>query len=212
MTTKQKLKSEETRKNIVEAAGKLFAGKGYDSVTMREIAKEAGCSHTAIYIYFKDKEALLTQLSMPPLQALLDKFDALLGEDRPPEHQLKAISLAFIGFCLTNRNMYTLFFGTKSVRVDDSSPDMELNRLRNHMFGKLIEAVRACLGLEPDDPRALAFSRIYMFTLNGIASTYAESEESAEQLMNRLEPTFVLASNVLLAGFRQQLDSAPERR
>ncbi|MFC4600062.1 TetR/AcrR family transcriptional regulator [Cohnella hongkongensis] len=203
--TKQKARSEETKRKIVEAAGRLFASKGYQAVTMREIAKAAHCSHTAIYIYFKDKEALLTQLSMPPLLTLLQTFDALLNEDRPPEQRLAAISLEFIGFCLAHRSLYGLFFGTKSVRVDEEAPDLELNQLRNSMFGKLKGAVRACLGMRADDPQALEFARIYMYGLNGIAATYAESEESAEQLMDRLTPTFRQAFDVLLAGFRHQL-------
>ncbi|MBH5319530.1 TetR/AcrR family transcriptional regulator [Paenibacillus sp. GSMTC-2017] len=205
MTTKQKQKSDETRKNIVEASEKLFASKGYDTVTMREIAKEAGCSHTTIYIYFKDKEALLTQLSMPPLQALLLTFEAFLSQELPADDKLKAISLAFIEFCLANRNMYNLFFAVKSVRVDDEAPDMELNQLRNTMFGKLVIALQNCLQLNANDERALMYSRIYFFTLNGIVATYSDSEESAKELMNRLTPTFEQSSEVLLAGFRHQI-------
>jgi len=201
MSAKQQQRSEETRKKVIAAAGKLFAGKGYDAVTMREIAKESGCSHTTIYIYFKDKEALLTELSMPPLQDLLLRFEALLATDRPAEDRLKAISLAFISFCLANRNTYPLFFATKAGRVDDEAPDMKLNKLRNRLFGKLTEAVQACLGLESGDPLLLTNSRIYFFTLNGIVATYKESEESGDQLMARLEPTFRQSFDVLIAGF-----------
>ncbi len=68
---KKELRSEETKRMILKAAGKLFSEKGYDAVTMREIAKEAGCSHTTIYLYFKDKETLLHQLSMPTLQCFI---------------------------------------------------------------------------------------------------------------------------------------------
>jgi AcrR family transcriptional regulator len=68
--SKQMKRSEETKNSIITAAQKLFAEQGYDTVTMREIAKEAGCSHTTIYIYFKDKVALLNQLAMPSLLEL----------------------------------------------------------------------------------------------------------------------------------------------
>jgi len=77
MSTKQEQRSEETKTSILSAAGTLFASRGYDAVTMREIAKAAGCSHTTIYIYFKDKEALLLQLSMPPLKTLMLQMDKL---------------------------------------------------------------------------------------------------------------------------------------
>ncbi|MBO9599746.1 MAG: TetR/AcrR family transcriptional regulator, partial [Cohnella sp.] len=99
MASKQELRSEETKKSITEAAGRLFGSKGFEAVTMREIAKEAGCSHTTIYIYFKDKEALLQELSMPPLQSLFEQTDALIAQETNPDERLKAVSLALISFC-----------------------------------------------------------------------------------------------------------------
>ena len=50
------LRSKETRDAILTAASKLFSKKGYHDVTMRQIAVEAACSHTAIYQYFASKE------------------------------------------------------------------------------------------------------------------------------------------------------------
>ncbi|MGR7946743.1 TetR/AcrR family transcriptional regulator [Paenibacillus sp. M.A.Huq-81] len=205
MSTKQKQRSDETKKRIIEASEKLFSSKGYDTVTMREIAQLAGCSHTTIYIYFKDKEALLTQLSMPPLQSLLHKLEEHLEGEGTSEQKLASVSLAFLSFCLTNRKMYHLYFATKSVRVDEEMPEMELNRLRNKMFGKLAGALQACLELAPDDERVLMYTRIYLFTLNGIISTYSESDETEGELMERLHPTFQTSFEVLLSGFRHQI-------
>ncbi|WP_458127013.1 TetR/AcrR family transcriptional regulator [Paenibacillus sp. Z3-2] len=200
MASKQEIRSAETKKNILQAAGKLFANRGYDTVTMREIAKAAGCSHTTIYIYFKDKEVLLHQLSMPPLLSLLECIDQLIAKEPHPEVQLKALSLAMLEFCLANRNMYSLFFNVKSVRVDEPSPEMELNQLRNSMFAKLTGVIADCLGNDPGPERSLLYSRIYFFTLNGMISAYAGSEEPVEQLMERLRPTFEHTFEVLLKG------------
>ncbi len=201
VVTKQEQRSEETKKSILTAAGELFAGKGYDAVTMREIAKEAGCSHTTIYIYFKDKVALLQQLSLPPLQVLRSQMDELLNRNDKPEENLKSISLIFIAFCLDHRNMYNLFFSVKSVRVDEKAPELEINRVRNELFAKLTSSMQACLRLKPDDERLLMYTRIYFFTLHGIISTYINSEETVEELMGRLTPTFQAAFEVLLRGF-----------
>lgn len=207
MLTKQEQRSEETKKSILLAAGRLFAGRGYDIVTMREIAKEAGCSHTTIYIYFKDKEALLQHLSLPPLQTLASQMDSLLGSSGVPEEKLKNVSLAFIEFCLANRNMYGLFFNVKSVRVDEQAPELEINKVRNRLFGKLTEVLQTCLRLEREDERLLMCSRIYFFTLHGIVSTYTFSEESVDQLMGRLTQTFQAAFEVQLGGLKAMISS-----
>ncbi|MCZ8514496.1 TetR/AcrR family transcriptional regulator [Paenibacillus filicis] len=206
MPGKQELRSEETRKAILQAAGDLFATRGFDAVTMREIAKAAGCSHTTIYIYYKDKEALLHQLSMPPLRELQERFERTLGAAGHPDGQLQEVSLSFIRFCLANRNMHHLFFMTGSERVDAASPRSELNALRNALFGLLQHAVGRSLGLAAEDPRLLAFSRIYFYMLHGIVGTYASSEEPPQTLLERLTPTFEEAVDVMLCGFKERLN------
>ena len=178
---------------------------------MREIAKEAGCSHTTIYIYFKDKEALLQELSMPPLLSLFEQIEAAIAREADPDARLKAISMALISFCLVNRNMFDLFLNVKAGRIDEHSPGMEINRLRNQMFGKLADNVRECLQLSPQDERILLSARVYYYALHGIISTYAHSEESAEQLLERLQVTFLHTFDVMLAGLREMMRKDPDR-
>jgi AcrR family transcriptional regulator len=52
-------KSEETRHSILSTALKLFRSKGFDSTTMRDIARESGMSLGAAYYYFPTKEAIV---------------------------------------------------------------------------------------------------------------------------------------------------------
>ncbi len=204
MLRKQELRSAETRRDILSAAGTLFAKRGFDAVTMREIAGKAGCSHTTIYIHFKDKEALLHALSMPSLQELKQRMESiLLHHDLSPEERLKGISREFIRFCLQNRTMYTIFFGAKSVRVDEERPALEINQLRNGLFRLLQQALQDCLDGHRDD-LLLTSARIFFFTIHGIVGTYTYSDETPEALMARLSPTFDEAVDVLLLGFRQQ--------
>ena len=47
------------REQIVGAATRVFAGKGFRRATTREVAREAGVSEGTIYNYFEDKDALL---------------------------------------------------------------------------------------------------------------------------------------------------------
>lgn len=54
--------AEFNRANILESAHKLFLEKGIPGTTMDEISKEAGCSKTTIYSYFKSKEDLINHL------------------------------------------------------------------------------------------------------------------------------------------------------
>jgi AcrR family transcriptional regulator len=47
------------REQILEAATRVFAEKGFRRATTREVAREAGISEGTIYNYFEDKDALL---------------------------------------------------------------------------------------------------------------------------------------------------------
>ncbi|MFD3449915.1 TetR/AcrR family transcriptional regulator [Microbacteriaceae bacterium 4G12] len=203
MPTRQEMRAEETKKAILKAAEQLFASRGYDEVTMREIAKAAGCSHTTIYIYFKDKEMLLFQLSKEPLQTLKQTFENILSDEKThPDIRLKAIFIEVIKFCLSNRNMYTTFFMAQATRVDEEDPALEINNLRNHLFSQLRAAIAACLNLKNTDEFALGCARIFFFTLQGILVTYLNPNEPLPELMERLTPTFDLAVDVMLIGFK----------
>lgn len=49
---------DESRARIVEAAGQLFADRGFDGVSVRELAKRAGVNAAAINYHFGGKEGL----------------------------------------------------------------------------------------------------------------------------------------------------------
>ncbi len=212
MESKKMQRSEKTKKMILKAAGNLFSKKGYDSVTMREIAKEAGCSHTTIYLYFKDKEMLLHQLSMPTLNALHQQLLQLsLMNSLSAVDKLKGISREYILFGLKNQNMYSIFINTKSTRVDEEEPELEINKLRVEIFEVLVQVIQECLSM-PRNNQLLAFTRIFFFNINGILSAYSYLHETIEELMERLTPTFDLAVDILILGFKEKLTEGEEEK
>ena len=54
--------TKERRNQILDAAARLFARKGYKGATIREIAHEAGVAEGTIYNYFANKHDLLISL------------------------------------------------------------------------------------------------------------------------------------------------------
>lgn len=53
---KKTRKAEQTRQRILDSALELFASKGYEGTTMRDIAAQAECSPGLAYRYFSGKE------------------------------------------------------------------------------------------------------------------------------------------------------------
>jgi AcrR family transcriptional regulator len=63
-----------TRQRILEAAGQLFAAKGFEASTTRDIADAAGIASGTLFNYFATKEAILAALAA----------EALAGAHRGP--------------------------------------------------------------------------------------------------------------------------------
>jgi TetR/AcrR family transcriptional regulator len=58
-TADRRMREKEQRKqSIIDAAEKLFFSKGYESVSLDEIAREVDLGRSTIYLYFENKEEL----------------------------------------------------------------------------------------------------------------------------------------------------------
>lgn len=76
---------EDRREQIIEAALRVFAQKGYAKATNKDIAREAGITPGLIYYYFESKDALLNAIleTRSPIQILASTPPQALS--LPPE-------------------------------------------------------------------------------------------------------------------------------
>ena len=61
--TKRQKDALETRRRIIDASRRLISEKGFDNVSMEDIALEAGVSKGSFYTYFKHKEDIIYELN-----------------------------------------------------------------------------------------------------------------------------------------------------
>jgi AcrR family transcriptional regulator len=107
---KQKLRGE-----ILAAASKMFADRGYEAVTLREIAQEIGYTHAVIYQHFPDKWHILAELSRETIALLIQNFDAIAAKYPLPKERLFATSRGLIQFCSAHPQQFrNLFFGPEN--------------------------------------------------------------------------------------------------
>lgn len=63
------------RNQILDAATKVFAAKGFHPTTIKDVAREAGLADGTIYIYFENKPALLLGIMDRMVSAALQAVD-----------------------------------------------------------------------------------------------------------------------------------------
>jgi len=68
------------RKQILDAAKRVFHNKGFSATTVEDICQEAELSPAALYLYFKNKDDLYASLNLQLLEYMSEKFEGLYRE------------------------------------------------------------------------------------------------------------------------------------
>lgn len=110
----RKAKEKEALKMLIlKGAKKLFLEKGIEQTTIRNIADEIDYSVGTVYVYFKDKNAILHDLHSIGFQELGGYFKELFSIEDPME-RLRKMGFIYIKFALENQEMYDLMFNVKA--------------------------------------------------------------------------------------------------
>jgi AcrR family transcriptional regulator len=113
-TAERKAKEkEELKALILRAAQKLFAEKGIEQTTIRNIATAIEYSVGTVYVYFKDKNEILHELHTQGFRQLGGEMRVLFNVSDPME-RLKALGRVYLQFAVENPDMYELMFSMKA--------------------------------------------------------------------------------------------------
>lgn len=121
----------ETRARILDAAQKLFAEKGLDATSVRDITAEAGCNVAAVNYHFGGKENLYTESFRAMLGSLRDQRMAVMNElmERDPAPTLEEYLAIFAeGFLepLVDESLGRRFMLFVSREISDQNLPMTL--------------------------------------------------------------------------------------
>lgn len=100
---------EEMKKNILDAALKLFIEDGYDNVSIRKIAEKIEYSPATIYLYFEDKDSIFFELHNRGFSEFY-KRQLAVQQISDPKERLKEHGKAYIKFALDSPEYYDLMF------------------------------------------------------------------------------------------------------
>lgn len=98
------------RERLCAAAERLFAAKGLDGVTMRQLAAELGVSPMTPYRYFRDKTEILAAVRAAGFERLADALERARGSDRSARARGALVAEAYLDFAFEHPDTYKLMF------------------------------------------------------------------------------------------------------
>jgi TetR/AcrR family fatty acid metabolism transcriptional regulator len=186
---------EHKRQAILQAAGQVFARKGFEPATLEAVAREAGLAKGTLYLYFKNKEDLYFHTVLHMLESL--QACILKQAERPAGalDKMRAIALGQFDFFLRHRDTLQLF-------ASFSSPSLARlhKRLIAPMMDKWAGHVQLIAGLVEEGKRTGALRRD--IESRDIALAFIGMTNQAAQALVRFGPA---------APGAEQPNQTPER-
>ncbi len=180
-----------TREKLIEAAGNVFAERGYRAATIREICRRAGANVAAVNYTFGDKMGLYTEVLRHSVHAAqTTAMRAALDSSRTPEETLRGVIRA---------RLMSLCGGTKPdwhfrlVMHEFSHPTQAMARVVDEgmrpVYDRVRKAAGEILGLPPNHE----ITRLSVNSIVGQILFYAFSRP----VLSRLQPELKLTPEQL---------------
>jgi TetR/AcrR family transcriptional regulator len=90
--------SQDRKAEIRQRAAEVFAERGFDRASIRDVAKATGLSLAGLYYYYKGKEEILFDIQHEAFTTLLESHARALAGVRDPEQKLRRVVDAHLAF------------------------------------------------------------------------------------------------------------------
>jgi len=186
----------EFREQLCAAAGRLFAQRGTDGVTMRALAEIMGISPMKPYHYFRDKEEILAaamERAFNRFVAALEEADKIVGSAR---ERAVAKRQAYVRFALAEPDCYRIMFELPHPDLG-KYPGLQaaMDRTRAIMRRSLDALVAE--GVIDGDPKMLGY--VFWCAMHGAVSVYLAGKLDSRQ---QLDAVLDIAMKGLMAGLK----------
>jgi len=163
----------EMRQRLADAAFDIAIREGADAVSFRVLADTLGISHTLIYRYFENKDALFAHLRCDAVR----RFEAFVRRrerpgQRPMEH-LRTVFAAYIEYVRAYPGEYLLILAP-----DQPPPDRypDLLAARQSLFDHAKEAVQACVDAGMMKGDTLRITHAFWIGLHGLMTLHGAGQ------------------------------------
>ena len=184
--TVSKSKTHRRSAEIIDAAARVFAERGYHGATTQAIADVLRIRQASLYYYFPSKEVALEVVCMRGVEGFIETARAVAEGPGTPSEKLAGLVRAHIAPLLDWGDFVTVFLTQRQFLPAPSRRRVgKLSRSLERMFeGVIREGIRNG-EFRPDiDARLTTLAILGM--ANGVASWYAKEKDPIERIASEL--------------------------
>ena len=108
--TKQEVLSEFRSSEILEAARRVFARKGFDQATVEEIAEAAEVAKGTVYLYFDSKRAIYLAALRQGIEALYERTKEEIAKPTSARERLRVFIEVRLHYFDANRDFFKIYY------------------------------------------------------------------------------------------------------
>ena len=212
--------SNPTREKLLEVAGRVFADRGYQVATIREICVRAGANVAAINYHFGDKLGLYTEVLHQSVRAAqIEAVRNALDQEAPPEDILRAVIRARLRG-VWRRDLPDWHVRILAHELALPTPALRplINKVARPIYKRLLDLIGAMIGLPPNDDKTRlcansVVGQILAYVLAGplLAGVWPELKMTPEQV-ERIADHIADFSLSYLQNFRSKHRAIPTVR
>jgi len=194
------------RQQIMDAAKKVFAARGFGGATIESIAEEAEFSPATLYLYFNSKDDLFASLNLTMLQQLTSKMEHVRDQALSPQKKIDELARALYEVYLLDP--------LNVVNVLRYQSKERLQRLSPGLSSQISDYTRKCMNTLAEifekgvrngdllDRNPAAFADIVWSLFSGLV-LWEDTKKGFGSGKDLLQPTLELALEVINRGIKK---------
>lgn len=173
----------ETRQLILKAARLLFAQKGMEECTIRDIAKKAGVSPASVVVHFQSKTALLEEALNRDIEKTLSGLITSMPDNLELLGRLLHLAKGFFKLYDQNRNLYRALIRHTIFEPAGETPHMtNLSERYLQFLAALIEKEKTRGLIRPEVDTTVAAGAIFSLYLGALIMLFRRPEMTVEMV------------------------------
>jgi AcrR family transcriptional regulator len=201
-------KEKDSRKKLIlKSARTLFFKKGFNNVTVDEIAKSSELGKGSIYLYFNSKEEIYAQILLNDIEDFNQQVSVLLNKKKIAADLLIEFSYIYVDFFFNDGELFRILM-TYMLQPAKMNLTEKLNSQILTANARSIDVIGKILKLGVSSKEFSANINIKQNQnaiwglLNGIISLYIFSGSPIKR-RERINSTIKLALEVFIKGFKK---------